>query len=305
MDAKSVVLFGAGASHGCRGVIPYAPPLGGGLYADLARRSVDWRGLPPDLRKEFEADFEQGMLSLVQQYSHSVGPLMRVMTEYFAGFNLDGSGTDLYSQLLNGMGTDLDDILFSSLNYECLFEIAASQRRLAIAYFSQDQSPPPGNVRLWKLHGSCNFRAPGIAVAPQGVSYAGSGLSFTPGALEAITPQEAINYVRTGGLYGAMCLYTVHKPIQIGTDVIQGLQDAWAGAVRAAQTVIVIGTRPHDEDKHLWEPMVETDAELHFVGSEDGFNEWVRRSGRPAAKSHFLGQRFEGAVHDVQRLLRP
>jgi hypothetical protein len=274
------------------------------LYADLARRYPAWRDLPADLKSEFEGDFEQGMLSLVNGYSHSVGPLMRMMTEYFAAFRLDGSSRDLYSQLLTGLGRDVSQILFSSLNYECLFEGAVSLRGLRNDYFG-DKPLPAGNTHIWKLHGSCNFRAPGIAVAPQGVSYAGSGVSFSPHALEAMSTQEAIAYVRGGGLYAAMCLYTVHKPIQIGTEVIEGLQRAWAETVHSAEKVIVIGTRPHDEDRHLWEPLAGTGADLYFVGSRDSFNEWVGRSGRAVRKSHFLAARFEAAIADIQGLLKP
>jgi hypothetical protein len=72
MDVKSVVLFGAGASHGCGGIVPYPPPLGGGLYADLARHYPDWRGMPADLKRQFEDDFEQGMLSMVERYGGAV-----------------------------------------------------------------------------------------------------------------------------------------------------------------------------------------------------------------------------------------
>jgi hypothetical protein len=105
VDVESVVLFGAGASFGCGSrVRPYAPPLGGNLYADLAKRyPQDWGALPTDIRKEFEEDFERGMLTLVEKHGHSVGPLMRLMTEYFATFTLDGSLADLYSQLLSGL----------------------------------------------------------------------------------------------------------------------------------------------------------------------------------------------------------
>jgi hypothetical protein len=66
----------------------------------------------------------------------------------------------------------------------------------------------------------------------------------------------------------------------------------------------VIGTRPHDEDKHLWEPLAETNAELHFVGSRESFEGWVSRSGRAAAKSHFVAERLEQAIPDIHDLLR-
>jgi hypothetical protein len=304
MNVGLVVLFGAGASYGSGNVVPYSPPLGDGLFDDLARRDPGgWGALPGELQGEFKLDFEKGMLSLVEKHSHAVGPLMRVMTAYFASFRLDGSGLDLYSRLLSGLGRNLGHILFSSLNYECLFEIAVSMRGLTNEYFS-DGPVSAGHVRISKLHGSCNFRAPGIRVAPRGVSYAGSGVSFTPGALEAVSPQDAIAAVQGDGLYSAMCLYTVHKPIQIGTEVIRGMQEAWANSVRSAEKVIVIGTRPHDEDRHLWEPLADTDAALYFVGNRESFNEWVRRSGRSATKSHLLAPRFGDAVADIHGLLR-
>jgi hypothetical protein len=301
-----VVLFGAGASFGCGPhVRPCAPPLGGDLFADLARRyPAGWGALSADIRDEFEDDFERGMLVLVEKHGHSVGPLMRMMTEYFATFALDDTGADLYSLLLRGLGRDLGHILFSSLNYECLFELAASGLGFQNAY-NDDVPLPAGAVRLWKLHGSCNFipDPSSIAVAGEGVSYDFTGVQFNP-TIIPVSPKEAIAHVRQSGLYAAMCLYTVHKPIQIAAGLIEGFQHEWAATVRRAAQVVVIGTRPHDEDRHLWEPLAETRAELYFVGSEDSFNDWVSRSGRAAAKSHFVAERFEEAVAEISRLLR-
>lgn len=50
----------------------------------------------------------------------------------------------------------LDETGLSTLNYECVFELAVSDLGLNVDYFS---NAPSSNekVTFWKLHGSCNF----------------------------------------------------------------------------------------------------------------------------------------------------
>jgi hypothetical protein len=297
-----VVLFGAGASYGCGQAVPSQPPLGPGLYPALRQLYPEiWGALPRDLDETFIADFEAGMLALVAADGHAVAPLMRAMTHYFATFGLDSSKRDLYSDLLRGLAPgQLKRTLFSTLNYECLLEIAAAGQHLGIHY---DQEPLSSNsIRIWKLHGSCNFIPAGLTMR-SGVSFAFKGVSFD-GPLQFVQPDAARNWAAgDNALYAAMCLYTVDKPTQIGASFINQLQSAWADVVLDAKRIVVIGTRPHDQDRHLWEPLAETAADVHYVGALGDFEAWVERSGRQAARTHLLSELFSDALPAVIDLL--
>jgi hypothetical protein len=106
-----VLLFGAGASHGANCVQPHAPPLGSGLYDCLAERyKNDW-GSESHLGKmwgrQFRNDFERTMFEEVLPNIPSLSLLEwhRPVATFFAGFRLDGSRQDMYSQLLSGLRT--------------------------------------------------------------------------------------------------------------------------------------------------------------------------------------------------------
>jgi hypothetical protein len=70
-----------------------------------------------------------------------------------------------------------------------------------------------------------------------------------------------------------------------------------------AKRIVVIGTRPHDQDLHLWEPLAETAADVHYVGASGDFEAWVERSGSQPARTHLLSEFFSDALPAVIDLL--
>src|SRR2546422_1729620 len=151
-----VFLFGAGASYGAIGVKPYPPPLGCDLYEALAKQfpktwgaASQFAGVADKFKKDFEAAMEQ---YCNEHSATAVVSALNDMARYFATFDPDG--TDLYSKLLLELKARslIAHTVFSSLNYDCVFEKAASRLR------SIDSAPVvPGDVRVIKPHGSCNF----------------------------------------------------------------------------------------------------------------------------------------------------
>jgi hypothetical protein len=267
VSVKNVVLFGAGASYGSPHILPESPPLGGSLFQKL--RSLyphPWADLPSPYIKEFE-DFERGMLRVMESGEHWIGPLMQAMTLFFTSFRPDGSRLDLYSQLLTNLKTTgvISDTLFSTLNYECVLELAASQVGLSVNY--NELPNPPNCVTVWKLHGSCNFIPdPQEISMRRGASYAwGMTLNVK---LRPVDPVEAAKWVSGDNtLYPAMCMFTLNKPSQISPGVFAEYQRKWAELVISAENVVIVGVRPHLPDKHIWLPLATTNADLHFVGS--------------------------------------
>lgn len=289
IQTERIVLFGAGASNGAGHVLPKAPPLGKDLYKELTHYCPpSWGSLPEEIKASFETGFEQGMRVLWDKYSSGIALLMRHMTLYLAQFRPDGSHQDLYSRLLQELkraGTT-SGVLFSTLNYECVLEVAASALGFKVDY--GEGKVTSDAVRVLKLHGSCNFLSGGIQ-ATGGVTFT-RGVVFD-GGLRPVNPNEAIQYCLSNtALYPAMALYMNAKPIQIGQSVVHGLQLRWGEQVRKAKRILIIGVRPYSEDTHIWGPLAECSGELGFVGPEQDFIEW-REKYRSSKYSLWIGPR--------------
>jgi hypothetical protein len=282
---ERIILFGAGASYGAGHILPKAPPLGKDLYAELTRYYLpSWGSLPKEIKASFGDGFEQGMQVLWDKYSSNIALFMRHMTLYLAQFRPDDSQQDLYSRLLQQLKTKR--ILLSTLNYECILELAASTLGYKIDYSGGEVASDA--MQIMKLHGSCNFLPSSIQA---------KGITFTSevvfdGDLQSVNPNEAIQYCLSNtALYPAMALYMNAKPIQIGQSVIHGLQLRWGDRVRKAKKILVIGARPYHEDTHIWEPLAECNGELGFIGPKQVFNEW-REKYRSNKSSLWIGSRW-------------
>ena len=160
-----VVLFGAGASYGSGSVAPKPPPLGADLFPALRKLFPTWRSIPEAEAALFAADFEEGMAQIIERYGMAVGPLMQEVATFFSIFDLDATAQNLYRDLITAARGR--DVLWSTVNYECLLEIAANQTGLDVAYFGDPADHSSGAI--WKLHGSCNFKVTGLE-AGRGVS---------------------------------------------------------------------------------------------------------------------------------------
>jgi hypothetical protein len=293
-----IVLFGAGASYGAGGVLPSVPPLGSSLYQELSSMfPATWGSLPSSLKVQFYTNFEDGMSTLWNSGSHAIPILMQKMAIFFARYRLSSQRLDAYSKLLDSLTYSGKSMLFSSLNYDCLFEIAVLMAGRTVTYFN-DAPTSDSDIIIWKLHGSCNFLPQGGNVTlTRGVSY-GSGASFNTG-IQSVNPNEVETYC-TGNtaLYPAMAVYARGKPVQIAPSVIQQIQQYWTDAIKSASTVICIGVHPHLQDKHIWEPLSATNAKLLFIGNEKAFLDWQSRY-RINGNSIFIGNRFDSCIKAI------
>jgi hypothetical protein len=199
---------------------------------------------------------------------------MNNMAVYFAGFRPDGSKLDTYSVLLKMLHARgiCGQILFSTLNYECLFELAAEQIGLTV-HHRPSESSDSSNIRLIKLHGSCNYVIPpeqNIVFKNAEASLHGIavGEDYTP-----IRPADVKSYVTERGVPPAMCVYMQSKPVDISRPTIRLRQQEWRKYVSQASRVIIIGVKP-SRDGHIWEPLSQTSARVYFVGNRDLYLKW-------------------------------
>ncbi len=291
-----IVLFGAGASYGCRDVFPRNPPLGNHLFPALQRLYPGWRSIPDEAVELFEDNFEEGMAKVIEKYGMAVGPLMQEMAIFFSIFSIPTQNQNLYVDLIRNL-VDRNDILWSTLNYECLLELAGAKLGKRIGYFTEPAEAQSNVLPVWKLHGSCNFKVTGLE-ATRGVSYSGTGVTFG-GGIEPIDPGAVRAYYSGNtALYPAMCLYAEGKPISMSPNQILESQERWAEHVIASEKILVIGVLPNIEDDHIWNVLSKTEAELGYIGSQQPFSDWIATS-RQGKGYTYLGRTWGEAKQEV------
>jgi hypothetical protein len=291
-----VVLFGAGASYGSGEVVPELPPLGNELFTRLERLFPrTWGSLPEPFRLSFVSDFEKGMEEIwnSQSFSQNISQLIRNMAFYFNEFKIYQSSKNLYLHFVKDIKSNIHDIIFSTLNYDLLLELALSMNGISVDYFSDAPHTKAGLV--WKLHGSPNFLLDGIQAmnaqnGSSSISFT-SGVSFNSG-LKAVMPQEAQNYCNSNtALYPAMSLYMKSKFNQIGHEVITNLQNRWQAKIMEAKNILIIGVKPNFSDTHIWDPLTKTKGRIGYIGNLDAFENWIN-NGRTKNITKFLGKRW-------------
>lgn len=284
-----IFLFGAGASYGSGKVNPCPPPLGSNLYEALKKiYPTTWGSFELNLQSKFINNFEDGMAELISGNSHIIAPLMQRMAIFFSRFGLD-SVDNRYRNLFRELVKRklLAKSIISSLNYECLCEIAASQEGLEVEYFGKSRKY---NAKIWKLHGSCNFKMEGLQLSRSG-SF-GIGATFN-GNIKFISLNEVPKiYNGNTALYPSMCLYAKDKPLAISPGIIQKFQAGWAEKVKKANKIFVIGVRPLEEDKHIWKPIADSEGTLYFIGNKNEFQKWTYKN-RTDKKNEYLGKYWE------------
>lgn len=291
----TVVLFGAGASYGAGHVTPRPPPLGGDLFPPLRRLFDTWRQIPQGERAIFSEDFEVGMKKIIEEYGVAVGNLMQEMAIFFSCFGISNPSENRYYRLVNAVN-DPTEILWSTINYECLAEIALTQADRSFHYFPGSDLEPD-DVRLFKLHGSCNFKVTNLK-ATRGVHYNPSAVKFSGGIQPIDTKMVPKHYRGNTALYPAMALYAQGKPISMSPGPIEQIQEVWATKVLDAARVAVVGVRPNPDDEHLWEPLAQTDACIGYIGKKGEFADWERKH-RGDADSVILGETWEDAEEQL------
>jgi hypothetical protein len=287
-----VFLFGAGASYGAGHILPCPPPLGSGLYNELKNSfPITWGRLPPKIDKMFEIHFEDGMGYLWNKMESYVPDLLQSLAMFFAGFRLDGSKQDSYSKLFTRLINEMmiNDVVFSTINYDCLIEFALSQCGRQIIYFGIPQTQDKTNAVL-KLHGSCNF-LPNRISATRGILI-GSGIGIEGGIRVAADLSEVYNFCNSNtALHPSMAIYMKGKPVQTSPRIIEHLQNNWQKLILNATDVVTIGVNPWPDDKHIWDPLTKTSAKLLFIGNEQAFKDWCRNY-RKKGESKYIGNRF-------------
>ena len=307
MNYKNIFLFGAGASHGCNGVNKL-PPLGTQLFDCLKKEfPLTWGKLPGQLNNAFNTinNFEYGMSKLWEDNTSEMLPLksnlLQDMGIYFSRFDILDPSANLYVKLIKNVikKEQLNKTLFSTINYECLMEIAFQKAGVGFNIFEISEYE---RIKLLKLHGSCNFALQGVYIGTNAYigsnAVVGKGPAFT---IKALHPSKMSEYfVGKTSLYPVMAIYVKNKPIQLAQDIINNVVKIWQEQILAAENIFVIGVSPNMEDKHIWDFISQTEAKVFYCGGEKGFEDWESNIKR---KDSYLSETFDTAVDRILEIL--
>lgn len=290
---KTLVLFGAGASYGSGDVSPHPPPLGNGengLFAKLELLGGVAASLPLEMRDLFKSNFEAGMAEYYK-YSHgSTAELQREIAGHLAQFI--PRITNEYCGILRLLGNS--DVIYSSLNYDLLFELACTLEGLTPCYrVTSDER----SVSLLKIHGSSNFW-PSMPIGSM------KGITISDCTVDVQAPIVCLNQSETllrckadKGAAPAMALYAEGKAVKVSPDFIRRQQAEWEQSVRDAANIYIIGVRVHTLDSHIWKPLGEAEGRVTYFGlpgDNPDFQVWSDASKK--SNAFFIEANFEGAV---------
>lgn len=217
-----------------------------------------------------------------QDTSTKVAGLMRNMAEYFVKFSpLDDS--NLYVSFVKELKSKIDEIVFSTLNYDLLFENALSKNQLSPTYFSEVQ----GKVYFLKVHGSSNFIPP-PNIEVEDIGFVGYGTFFNY-ELCCGSVEDTLRFCNSNtALSPSMCLYTNLKRAQFGHEGIEKIQEIWREYVYTANKILIIGAKYNNMDTHIWESLSKTQANIGYIGSKESYSTW-NNSYRSRSNTEYLG----------------
>ena len=268
MTKKVLILFGAGASNGSGGILD-PPPLGRDLFTRLSNQFPNsWGKLSEKYRSKFSENFEKGMemfYNEVDDYTQ----YLKDMTIFFSKFKIDYFKENLYWILISKYIHPLEstELMLSTINYDCLIELAALQFNPNITYWGKNKG-----IKILKIHGSCNF----IKSNVRGEGKIIIGKGTIKGGLRLIHPREVEKELRNNPLPASMSLYARGKKVFISPDQINQILGEFHDYLSTVEVVFVIGVNPNIEDTHIWDYLKNLGDKLYLIGSEENCKQWIK-----------------------------
>lgn len=301
--AKYLIVFGAGASYGADDK-NFTPPLGSNLFDALTiYNPTGWGQINESLASKFRIDFEAGMIELSQQNPHALPLLQRAMAAYF--FNFVPRSTNLYYLLAQKINTKNWDGAMITLNYERLLELS-----LLAAGVQPFIGVPPLNhnkaIELCLPHGCCHLFCESVCGNAGAVSFAGMNVS-TNGPIEVTSDQlEFQNRIQTDAFPPVMSYFEPNKQTTSGNNFVAAQRLRFSELVKNANTIILIGIRVREHDKHIWETLGQTNAKLIYISGETAkqeFEAWINKTRQKKENTVFGGyfkDNFDTIIKQVE-----
>jgi hypothetical protein len=298
---SSLFLFGAGASYGSGLCRPHPLPLGSELFAALRASGGAAATVDADLAKAFVDDFEAGMDRFWKEHNTQTAELLRDMARYFAPFEpLPGN---CYCELVKILGGTRKKAVMVTTNYDLLIEHAVVKAGLLVTYGGLPAAER--NIPILKIHGSCNFLPDTSQLQISGIGFdlsqSDGGSILETGVVIARSSREIVEFCdREDSVAPVLAMYAPSKRVLFCRGFIQTQREAWLKALKEVSRIYVIGLRVHTVDEHIWAPLAQSDAPLHYVGREpDDFLDWARANSR--SKVYVMASSFADAIPPIAK----
>lgn len=292
-----VVLLGAGASFGSLGVEPYAPPLGNGLFPELVKKNGVAASIPEHIKQTFESNFETGMAEYYDYTDGNIMSFQRELAEYLASFKPTDS--NVYIELIKSLGCNR--VIYSSLNYDLLFEQSAGSLGLFTNY---DVNNVKGGVRLLKFHGSSNFWPDLPTGMLQNCQFFGSGRADIEAPVRPLNREATLSKCQMeDSVAPAIAMFAVGKKVKISPNYVDRQYDLWKEQVIKSSQIFIVGVRVHEVDEHIWGLLGSAKGKVTYFGFDGDkaeFEQWKENSKKKNA--YFYNCDFENSVNKIKRL---
>ncbi|WP_180899210.1 hypothetical protein [Martelella soudanensis] len=297
MSIKNVFLLGAGASFGSGGCIPNAPPLGLGLFQLLEEKGEIAKSVDSDIAELFRENFEEGMTAFMERHPEKIDSFQREMALFFLQFQ--PKPDNVYHELIRRF---YRNSIFSSTNYELIFELCANDIGLKIYY---DSSRDDDGISLLKIHGSANFWPDLMGSQISGISISGSG-THIEAPVRPRNLEESIHLCEVeDSLSPAIAVYAPEKKSFICDEYVKDQYNKWVLSIQNAKRIFIIGVRVNLNDKHIWDKISNTKGKVYYFGMNsdklDFFN-WKRECGKVDA--FFVESEFATSLKKISRFIR-
>lgn len=295
-----LVLLGAGASFGSIGAIPYPPPLGNNLFSELLKIKGVAATIPDRIKKIFKENFEEGMAEYTKLKDGNVMSFQRELAEYLASFQ--PTRDSVYLDLIKELGCKR--VIYSSLNYDLLFEISAANLNLFTNHSSEYQQ---GGVRLLKIHGSSNFW-PNIPtrMITNCTSCGKENATFLDAQIKPLNQRDTLLKCRMeDSIAPAMSIFAVGKHVNISPAYVDNQYEMWKQQVIKSSKIFVVGVRVHEVDEHIWSLLGSAKGSVTYFGFDSDKPEFeLWKSNWSKRNAYFYKGDFKKSIKIIRDKIR-
>lgn len=296
-----MVLLGAGASFGNSSFTPNPelPPLGDTLFIELDKLGRVASHFSDDLKDIFKENFETGMAEYFRRENGNIMSFQRELAGYLAKFT--PSDDNNYIRLIRGLNNRR--VIYSSLNYDLLFELSAAKLNLHTTYSNQYIA---GHVRILKIHGSSNFWPNLNGAKIQGCRFYSTDSTSIVAPVELLNQEDTLNRLRLeDSVAPAIAMYAEGKAVKVSPNYVTNQLEMWNASINSSSKIFIIGVKVHPADEHIWQKIGESKADVFYFGfesDEQEFIKWKQASGK--GNAYFMNSNFSNAVDIIKRLAK-
>ncbi|MDK1289822.1 hypothetical protein [Pseudoalteromonas umbrosa] len=295
----AVVLLGAGASFGSEEEAISTPPLGPSLFKELVKKGGVASELSEELKQKFEDDFEKGMEAYYEGTNKNIMTFQRELAEYLASFK--PSDNNVYLDLIRELGNE--NVIYSSLNYDLLFELSVFKLGYHITYHSNYAQD---DFCILKIHGSSNFWPNIPEVLANGFEYEGNGIGDINAGIKPVSQPETLHKCANwGSVAPAIAMFAVGKEVRVCNSYVEEQYAMWKAEVEKSSQIFIVGVRVHEVDEHIWSLLGRIEGDVTYFGFESdkaAFDRW--KSTHQKKNADFVNSDFKNAVPIMKQRIR-